>query len=525
MELVKSGQLWIRTKSGEIVRFIPNKAQLVVIGIIEELLEAGKQIRLRVLKARQMGLSTLFEAIIFAFTSNREGFNSLVIADDDEGSKKLFNMNKLFHERLDDHLKPELKKSNEIALEFSGLNSRIDIDTARNKNAGRGDTYQIIHKSETSRFPYPKEVNLGISNAVPDLPGTMIFDESTANGMNHFYDDVNKALKELDGYKLIFLPWFYDETYQLTPLETFVRNSEELELADKVKELFNYTLTDAQLNWRRFAIVHKCGGDINLFRQEYPSTIEEAFIFSGRPRFDISILRDLKSRAGLPISKDGLLDIYEPLDPFSKYIIGVDTSEGLSIGDNSSVTILNCKRYSVAAHYQGKIAPDILASYIKLWGEKYNTALAVVESNNHGLVTLNYLKDIYKNIYYRKQYDELSNSWLEKIGWQTSARTKPILISNLDKALRSNLVIKPLSIIEELMTYVIEDDGSTNASEGKTDDNVISLALAVQGYLETQEHTIPEPEKPVLEGTVEHIMRLKKEASKPIHSYQGPRYR
>lgn len=492
MELVKSGRLWIRTKSGEIVRFVPNKAQLIVIAIIEELLRAGKAVRLRVLKARQMGLSTLFEAIIYAFTSHREGFNSLVIADDDEGSKKLFTMNKLFHEKLEDEFKPNLKKSNEIALEFSGLNSRIDIDTARNKNAGRGDTYQIIHKSETSRFPYPKEVNLGISNAVPDLPNTMIFDESTANGMNHFYDDVNKAKTGEDGYTLIFLPWFYDETYKLPYGYQFELDNDEIELVKSIKELFNFDLSNEQLNWRRFAIAHKCGGDINLFRQEYPSTIEEAFIFSGRPRFDVSIMKSLKDRCLPPLGKEGLLEIFEELDPLAKYIIGVDTSEGLANGDNSSVTILNCKRYSVSAHYNGKLSPDILASYIKIWGEKYNQALAVIESNNHGLVTINYLKDIYKNLYTRKVYDEISNEWTDKLGFQTNARMKPLLIANLDKALRSDLKIKSASIVEELMTYVIEDDGSTNASEGKKDDNVISLALCIQGYLETNEHSFPE---------------------------------
>ncbi len=524
MELVRSGRLWIRTKSGEIVNFVPNKAQLIVIGIIEELLKSGKQVRLRVLKARQMGLSTLFEAIIYAFTSRREGFNSLVIADDDEGSKKLFNMNKLFHEKLDDAFKPQLRKSNEIALEFSGLNSRIDIDTARNKNAGRGDTYQIIHKSETSRFPYPKEVNLGIANAVPDLPGTMIFDESTANGMNHFYDDVQKAVRDEDGYKLIFLPWYFDETYVLPFTTNFVRDEEENVIAAEAWSSYKLNLTDAQLNWRRFAIAHKCGGDINLFRQEYPSTIEEAFIFSGRPRFDISILRKLKERCILPIGKDGLLDIYEVVDPLAKYAMGCDTSEGLAIGDNSSVTILNCKTYSVAAHYSGKVFPDVLASYIKTWGEKYNNAIAVVESNNHGLVTLNYLKDIYKHIYYRKQYDELSDQWLEKIGWQTSARTKPLLISNLDKAIRSNLIVKAHQIVEEFMTYVIEDDGSTNASQGKKDDSVISTALAVQGYIEMNEHSLPAPAKKVADGTVAQIMEQRKEAAKSTHSYFGQRF-
>jgi len=227
-----------------------------------------------------------------------------------------------------------------------------------------------------------------------------------------------------------------------------------------------------------------------IFRQEYEASFE---VITGRPRFDMDIIRELRAKTGEPLQTQDLLDIYEPIDQYAKYIIGVDTSEGLVTGDNSSATVLNCKDYSVAAHYSGKLAPDILASYIKIWAERFNRALCVVESNNHGLVTLNYLKDIYTNIYYRKDYDKISNEWKEKIGWQTNARTKPLLISNLDKSLRAGLSVKVNQIVDELMTYVIEDDGSTNASEGKKDDSVISLALAVQGYGESP---LKEFEKP-----------------------------
>lgn len=462
-----------------------------MLDLIEKRLAEGRPVRIRLLKARQLGFSTLFEAIIYAFTSRREGFHSLVIAHDDDGSKGLFEMNKLYHEKLDDMFKPVLKKSNEVALEFEGLKSRIDIDTSRNKRAGRSHTYQIVHKSETAYFAFPKDVNLGIANAVPDLPGTMIFDETTANGINFHYDDVQKSMRCEDGFDFIFVPWVMNPEYSMPAFE-LERTDEEKRINFTSKEMYDIELTDEQLSWRRFTIAHKCGGDIKLFQQEYPLTPEEAFIFSGRPRFDIDRLKTLKDWATKPISRIGLLDIYEEFDPLAKYIMGVDTSEGLISGDNSSVVILNCKAFTVAAHYSGKIAPDLLAPNLKVWGTKYNEAVAVIESNNHGLVTINYLKDIYKKIYSRKVFDEITNSWTDKLGFQTSARTKPLLIANLDKALRANLGVKAEQIVQELMTYVIEDDGSTNASEGKKDDDVIALALANQGYIETNEYAFKE---------------------------------
>lgn len=526
LELVRSGKLFIRTKSGEIKSFIPNFAQNIVLDLIEKRIQENKPVRIRLLKARQLGFSTLFEAIIYAFTSRREGFHSLVIADDEDGSKELFEMNKLFHERLDNHIKPELRKSNEIALEFAGIKSRIDIDTSRNKNAGRGSTYQIVHKSESSRFQFPKEVNVGVANSVPDLPGTMIFDETTANGMNFYHDDCQKSMRGEDGFDFIFIPWFFNPEYSMplygTPLE---RTDEEVALFLKTRQLFNVSLTDEQINWRRYTIAHKCGGDINLFYQEYPSDQEEAFIFSGRPRFDVSILRKLKLSQYEPVRTNGQLNIYAEPSYLAKYIIGVDTSEGLISGDNSSVSILDCRSYKLVAHYSGKIQPDILASYLKVWGELYHNATIVIESNNHGLVTINFLKDIYKHLYTRKTYEKISDEWTEKIGFQTNARTKPILISNLDKALRSNLSIPCVQTIDELMSYMILDDGSTGASEGKHDDSVISLALAVQGYLETEEHKTTTPTVDALDGTVAAIMKAKKDAKSAPYHYPGVSFR
>lgn len=497
IELVRSGKLFIRTKNGEIKSFIPNFAQEIVLKLIEKRIEENKPVRIRLLKARQLGFSTLFQAIIYAFTSRREGFHSLVIAHEEDSSKGLFEMNKLFHERLDDMFKPTLKKSNEIALEFDGLKSRVDIDTSRNKQAGRSHTYQIVHKSESAHFHFPKEVNLGIANAVADMPGTMIFDETTANGMNFYYDEVSNSIKGSDGYDFVFIPWFYNPEYKLVSYEPFVRTHEEVTLAKNVLEQYKIELSDEQLNWRRFTIQHKCGNDLKLFMQEYPSNHEEAFIFSGRPRFDVDVLRKLKLSCQRPIAQEGLLDIYEEFDPFSVYTIGVDTSEGKVDGDKSSVVILNCRNFCVAAEYNGLLEPDILGGYVEIWGNRYNKGLAVVEINNHGIAVINELKKSYSNIYHRKTFDKQTNEWKESMGWQTNLKSKPLLISNLAKALRDGLSITSVDIVNELMTFTINDDGTMGASEGKHDDRVIALALAVQGFLEMPELSIPVDMKPV----------------------------
>ena len=73
----------------------------------------NKIIRLFILKARQLGVSTYIEALIFAITSQMENQNATIIADDLDGSNYIFDMSKLYQEKLPDHLKVATKKSNE----------------------------------------------------------------------------------------------------------------------------------------------------------------------------------------------------------------------------------------------------------------------------------------------------------------------------------------------------------------------------------------------------------------------------
>lgn len=233
------------------------------------------------------------------------------------------------------------------------------------------------------------------------------------------------------------------------------------------------------------------------FRQEYEATFE---VVTGRPRFSTDIISKLMTSVTMPMRRGDNLNVHEPVDKLAKYVIGVDTSEGLIGGDRSTAVILNAKDFSVSAYYAGHIAPDLLATAVKDWAVEYNDALVVVEDNNHGLVTINELKKIYQHLYYRKVKDEVTDEWTEKVGWRTTNRTKPLLIGNLDKQLRAGLRIQAKEILDELMTYVIDEDGTTNASEGAKDDLVIGTALAVQGYLESEHYSLPDKPK-VMAGT------------------------
>lgn len=285
-----------------------------------------------------------------------------------------------------------------------------------------------------------------------DTKGQALF-ISTPRGLNWFYDLWTRALTD-DNF----------ERFQFTTLD----NTAVEDIASEVRDAEEKADNEAKKA---------------TVRQELYASFE---VLTGRARFNGDLLKVLFDRAKEPIRTVGLLSEYaEPIESH-RYVIGVDTSEGLATGDNCSAIVLDVVDYMVCAELTGQIAPDLLAVEVNKLARRYNMALVVVEDNNHGLLTLNELKKTYSNLYYRKVKDEITDEWTRKVGWRTSSRTKPILIGNLDKALRDGLGIPAKTIIQELMTYVIDDDGGTNASEGSKDDRVMALACAVQGYLESE---------------------------------------
>ena len=252
--------------------------------------------RILILKARQIGFSTLVEAIIFWKTATKQNTDSMIVAHKDEATANLFRMSKLFYEMLPAPIRPMKQASNAQELVFDrpsnqkghgrGIMSRIRCATAGGTGVGRSYTLKNVHMSEFAYWPGNKmETYTGIMQTVPDLPDTMVVIESTANGYDEFktmWDAAVEAQAQGDenGWVPIFFPWHEMSEYRRTPPPGFTPTEEERKLAEA------FGLDDEQLAWRRWCIAVNCGGDLNLFRQEYPATPDEAFIATGSCVFD-----------------------------------------------------------------------------------------------------------------------------------------------------------------------------------------------------------------------------------------------
>lgn len=520
--------LKIKNKKAQIVPFKINEAQKIVLDLIEKDVKVGKPLRYIVLKARQMGMSTLFEALIFHKTATHENINSLIIAHEESASQNLFQMSKLFYENLPEEIRPMKKYSNGKVLAFEnpetdeskkignpGLRSKISIATAGSGEVGRSATYHCLHISELAFFPDAKTTMLGLMQCVPDEANTLVVLESTANGVGDFFHETwQAAVRGENEFTPIFLPWFIDPTY-IRPFFTEAEKQQFIEEINTISKDNNgndvrtyeyelmkkHNLTYEQLNWRKYTIANKCQGDDELFMQEYPSTPEEAFLSSGRPKFPINVLKKYQTitkepkRGYLQMQGDkvyfiedskGYVSIWKEPEPDKTYCIGADVSEGLATGDYSCGVVGNNTTFDIDAMWHGKIDPDLFGIELIKLGKYYNNAYLGVENNNHGLTTLSTIKkEGYWNLYFSKSYDRIADKITQKLGWTTSGRTKPLMIDKLVEFVREMyLGIYSDLIINEMFTYIIEDNGKTNAQAGCFDDTIMATAIMLQLMLE-----------------------------------------
>jgi len=522
--------LYIKDKSARIVKFQPNKPQRALIDYVLWCLQHKVPIRVIILKARQMGLSTAVEAIIYWWTSTRKNITSVIIGHEDSSAKNLYMMFRRYYDNSNPLFKPTVKYNTRTDLSFErydeegnqvGLGSVIKTATAKNTSAGRSDTIQLLHASEVGEWENGEELVASIMQTVPMLPETMIFLESTAKGRgNYFHKEWRAAERGENNFKPFFFPWWLIDEYtmdgedlgKLTEYEEFL-----VATIRKGYDIWNgehYDVPEEEIPGKiRFyrAKAKEFASDPVRMFQEYPTTSHEAFIASGANVFDQLALEALEREADDPAEikrykidigdsyedyyispvpyddkieeNNGPLKVWKDPDPTREYVIGADVAEGLATGDYSVAEVVDTQSMETVARWRGHIDPDRFGEILAALGRHYNYALIGVEVNNHGLTTVQKLRDIfYTNLYKRESgYDEDFEEPTSHLGWKTDARTKRIAIDTLIQIIREGLnKDKDPVFIEEAFAYVRDDRGRTKAEEGEHDDTVMAKAIAFQ---------------------------------------------
>ena len=383
------------------------------------------------------------------------------------------------------------------SIEPAGVVPVMDFEIAH------GDHSYLIWQGGVSNSELPfwqdaEATELSVLNAVPMLPSTMVFKESTPMGVgNKFHRDYLDAKAGRSAFEPYFMAWWefkeYSKPLDAAPFaaEEFEDSLDELERAER--EAYNLTLE--QLNWRRWCIDNQCGRDPNKFLQEYPSNDVDCFLVTGRPVFDPMTLKkrlmacteptavgNLYEEGGLvKIRKNtkGFVRMWKPPLMGHRYIIAADVAEGLEHGDFSTGHVLDWETDENVAEWHGHIDPWSFGSELGMLGKVYNMALIGVEANKDGgTVNTRLRNDAYPHLFYRMELEHRSNARRARLGWQTSSTTKPLLVNALDAALRGEFITYNSELISECMTFVHLKDGTLGAQSGCFDDRVIGGGIA-----------------------------------------------
>lgn len=512
------GNLYIRDKDASIVKFEPNIAQRALIERVVYLLENKLPIRIIVLKARQMGLSTAIEALIYWYTTTHKNVTAAIIAHEDPASRNLYNMFKRYYDNSNPLFKPNRKYDTRSDLTFGlqdkdgneiGLNSVIKTATAKNAGAGRSDTIQLVHGSEVAFWDNGEELVGSLMQTVPRRPGTMIFLESTANGRGNFFSKMwEKSIKGDSVFETFFFPWWIQDEYEIEGDEITEFAPDEQDIVDIMREGMKiggklYKVPEdriqPKIRFRRYK-EREFVAKPELLLQEYPSTPHEAFIASGSTVFNVKALahmeklvketktysiHDNDSREPY-VTEDtnAKLKIWDMPELGEEYVIGADVAEGIEGGDFSVADVIRQRDMKTVARLRtDRLDPDEFAHVLDKMGRFYNFALIGPEINNHGLAVVQRLRDLfYSNLYKRETgLDEVFETSTTKFGWKTTTITKPLAVDYLAEAIREGLVKdEDIVFIEEAFSYVRDEKGRTNAEAGTHDDTVMAKAIALQ---------------------------------------------
>lgn len=535
--------------TSEIIPFKFNWQQKKLVEMVLRDIAEGKPVRYIILKARQMGLSTAIEALGYWWTTTHRNIHSLIIAHDSMAASNLYDMFKRYFDYSHSQFQPTRKYNNKKELVFDvddklkeewnehishcresdkcgvshkppGLGSSIKTMVA-SEGKGRSLKIHFFHGSEVAFWEGSADVASAAMQAVPMAPFTFVFLESTANGVGgYYYDTWQSAKRGESNLKPLFFAWHEHDEYELQGSCNGDYDDEEIELLSIFEEK-GYALErwDWKILWRREK-KKEFLDDPKKFYQEYPKDDMEAFIASGRPRFDTKMLMKMETYAlqhqshrygaVVPSGSDIGLKKYvfeevaqtrEGTDPTPlklweepvkdvKYVVVADVSEGKlnkesrkKENDFSVVDVMRADTFQTVARWRGHIDPDLLGGIVYALGMFYNRALVGVEVNNHGLTTVQSLRNkSYPNLYMRESSEE--HRFQERtalMGWSTNKKTKKIIIDKLAQAIREGDILDlDVVFIRECMTYIRDDQGFTNAQEGQFDDTVMAKAIALE---------------------------------------------
>ena len=459
-----------------------------------------------ILKASQLGFTSIVAADFLTDTITHPGTVSVIVAHEEFITQRLLEKAQKFYDSIPNELKPEMHHASAYEKSFPDIGSVFYIGSARQFVFGRGETIHNFLGSEVAFWPDPEKILVPTMQRVP-ITGRIIL-ESTPNGEgNYFHTAVTKAKKgeatDTGIFKLHTFPWWLCAEYQLPRGSPYAlkRDVGELHYTDEEMALIERVgLSEDQIRWRRRKVqemedLHASGETRLMFYQEYLEDDESCFLVSGESVYDQYRLKELGEGCyPAPGGWKGFGVWHKPKSG-ANYVVAVDP--GQASNTKTALTVwqaVDNKDRSFMRHCatkKGLIPTDRTAVEAMDVAEYYNHALLAVEANGHGLAVTNAIGN-YRRLYRRTDIETGQQNI--RIGWLTTSRTKPFMVSELQNALL-DMECADINIIQQLRNARWK---TNNTIEFMGEDDLHdSAAIAV----------VCRPDKPIRKGLVGQVGR------------------
>jgi hypothetical protein len=440
-----------------------------------------------ILKSRQTGLSVITAGYVAWKLMFRYDEKILIIANDGAGAKRFLATVKQFVEHTPSWLQPEsIVTNNQTKLEFSNK-SWVEAK-ASSPNAGRGESLTMLVLDETAFIKDAEAIWMAAGMALSATKGKCIM-ISTPNGTGNLYHKTwvgttNKKNdfvpltvhwtqnpqssvglqinKNINGEDFPWSPWYEEQCRRMS--YDSVKIAQELDLSFEGSK---YLVIEQQL--------------IDKYEKR---------VRNQKPNFYIKYDFNIKgtSESGSFILDETVFQVWKRPEEGKQYIVGCDVARGDG-KDYSTIQVLDAETLEQVAEYRDKIGVDLFPYLIDWVGRVYNNAYLVVECNSFGLHVALTLRDTlqYKRMFFSKNvqdihvrpFDYKVNEGTEIPGFQTTMKTRPLIVASVIQHMRENsLILHSPRLTAEFSTFVMINNKPQH-EPGFHDDLIFALGLAL----------------------------------------------
>ena len=394
-----------------------------------------------VLACRQSGKSISSLAYLLWYAMFTPDQTIAILANRGATSREMLGRITLMLENLPFYLQPGCKTLNKGSIEFSN-NSRIFAESTSSSSI-RGFSVNLLMLDEFAFVERAAEFYTSTYPVISSGKESKVIITSTANGIGNQYHKIwQGATQGVNEYKPFRVDWWdvpgRDEAWK----DQTIANTSELQ-----------------------------------FDQEFGNT----FFGTGQTLVSPQALLSLKAKSPEKIAESGDMFIYEEPKRDTQYVIVADVAKGRG-QDYSTFSVVDVSSRpfkQVAVYRNNLISPILFPDIIYKYGNLYNQAYVIVESNDAGQLTCH-------GLHYELEYENLHMESAVKsnsIGIEMTRRTKRIGCSGFkDLVEEGKLEVVDENTIMEISTFEVKG-ASYEATDGNHDDLVMNFVML--GYFIT----------------------------------------